>query len=189
MAENDIWFKRITTCIGTLTAVIAVVIGGRQLDNFNRQLAADRNQRTLERTLQVVQTYLTNSYYVTEGKDIRENTRISGGPLQSGTIYDYSILAGNTVLMDEAFDILNFLEMVATGVQQQVYDENIVRDHFDKVVHKAVIAFLRGEDGVIDDSRWKGAGKKLWSESAFPNLRWLYSKWFGEPNNPHFKNN
>ncbi|HEY1083807.1 MAG TPA: DUF4760 domain-containing protein [Prosthecobacter sp.] len=181
MPEQETPFKVITTSITTLTAIIAVAIGGWQLSNFGYQLSADRHQRTVERSLQVIQTYITNTYYVAATNDIRDKA------LKVDGHYDYRLAAADPIVKRRIFDVLNYLEMAATGVRQQVYDEDIIKDHFYRQIRKYVEAHIKGLNGTMDGSDWISAGQ-LSPEGTFPNLTWLYDRWHPKDDAPKFRN-
>lgn len=177
MTEQESKFKIITTTITTITAVVAVTIGGIQLENFKIQLQEDAKRRAEERTLQLAVTYLTNPHLIEIARNIK-NGAIKQD-VNGKTLFDYSSLESNSGIKSDVFNLLNYFNLISNGIRNGVYSESIARDNFERLFIKSVQIFILGESGKMDCSEWK-AGSKLASEKTFPDLVFIYNKWLPE---------
>jgi hypothetical protein len=78
----------------------------------------------------------------------------------------------------EVIGLLNYLESLAIGVFQGVYNERIVYDHFEDIIFKAVKALIKGESGTKGGWEWV-ASSPVVKEESFVQLVKLYNKWYG----------
>lgn len=77
----------------------------------------------------------------------------------------------------EILGFLNYLDSLAIGIYQGVYNEQIVYDHMKGSVYKAVKVFIKGESGEVDGLSWT-IDKPFVKAEGFTCLLKLYGKWF-----------
>ncbi len=70
---------------------------------------------------------------------------------------------------------LNYLEAVMIGIEQGVYIEDIVFDHLEGTLKKAVETYLSGDDPIVEPT-------------YFPFIMKIYGKWFSnEDTSPSYR--
>jgi len=82
-------------------------------------------------------------------------------------------------LQHEVVAIFDYLDSLAIGVDQGIYEEKIIKDNLDDIIKKAVKVFIKGKSGEIEGRTWS-VDKALLKEKQYPFLAKLYNKWFQE---------
>ncbi len=77
---------------------------------------------------------------------------------------------------------LNYLDGIAVGLKQGIFDDTVARDYLQHVVHKSVHGLLLEEPG----ETWK-AGPPLVDPEKFTNLIQLQKQWSAEEVHPLFR--
>jgi len=86
---------------------------------------------------------------------------------------------GYTDLDHDIIQTLDYLDSLAVGIEQDIYDEVIIKDNLKEVVYKAVKVFIKGEPGNLAGRDWI-TGKALCTKEEYPFLSRLYNKWFND---------
>ena len=103
---------------------------------------------------------------------VNRYTKVIWEKSKSGTDYTNIEEARHEIL-----GFMNYLDSLAIGVYQGVYNEQIVYDHMKSSIYKAVKVFIVGESGEIDGLSWS-AHKPFMKTEGFACLLKLYDKWF-----------
>jgi hypothetical protein len=86
---------------------------------------------------------------------------------------------GYIALDHDIIQTLDFLDSLAIGIEQDIYDEVIIKDNLQEVIYKAVKVFIKGESGNLAGRNWI-AGRALCTKEEYPFLSRLYDKWFND---------
>lgn len=129
--------------IGTLTAT--VIIAATAL----YQLKNQRRMNKVQRTMDAVREYDTSPVIAEAERNIWEQ---SNHRLNYDSVDEFDKLT-----------LLNYLESLAIGIEQGVYDSAIVNDHLGSIIQAAIEKFIN-----IDQV----------PKEEFPALMKLYNRWF-----------
>ena len=84
-------------------------------------------------------------------------------------------------LRNDIFGLMNQLEVIADGVNNNWLDEEVIRRNFDELIYIHCTAHIYGHSGKSPSAEWVqySDGLPLFTrEGEFPQLRKLYHKWF-----------
>lgn len=73
--------------------------------------------------------------------------------------------------------LVNYLESIAVGIFQGIYNEKMMNDFLKESIYKSVKVFLLGESGEVYGRTWK-ANKVLIKPCEQPFLMKLYHEWY-----------
>ncbi len=162
---DDKWVTAIATAIGSAATIGTAIIAWVQLAKLGAQIRQASEQDRRGHTLDACQRFEKDILLKRAMRNLFRAT-------DNGT--DYTKLTEENVF--DALTILNYLDGIAMGIEQNVYIEQLARDYLESTVHKAVKAIIKGEPG----EGWK-ASKKLVSAEDFVPLCNLYAKWNPPP--------
>ena len=162
---DDKWVTAIATAVGSLATIGTAIIAWVQLDKVGEQIRQASDQDRRSHTLDACQRYEKDVLLKRAMRNLFRATH-------NGT--DYTRLTGEHVF--DALTILNYLDGIAMGIEQNVYIETMAKDYLDSTVAKAVKALIRGESG----EGWK-AEKAFISAEDFVPLCNLYDRWNPKP--------
>lgn len=162
-----------------LGAVIAAFIALAQLRNMAHQVTLQRQELQLQadamgesrerekkwETVRACQRY-------TNDENITRATKEIWDASNGGT--DYTSM---TTPPHPLFLFLNYIESLAIGIDQGIYDEAIVRDNHEDTFYKVWRVFFLGEPGSFRGTTWN-ACHKLVSREEYPFFCGRCEAWF-----------
>jgi hypothetical protein len=171
--------RKMETCLGTTFSVIQLiagvvtalatvwlaVLGIWQLAQISEHMRVQGEREKKWATIKACERYDSEPSINQYARKIWEESK-------SGTDY---VNVDN--ILHDIIGLMNYLDSLAIGVDQGVYNEQIVKDHMKSSIYKSVKAFIKGESGEVDGIAWKAA-KPLVDAKGFPCLLKLYDKWF-----------
>jgi len=156
--------QQITAAAGIATAlatIALVIVAQRELSQIPEQIRIQDERQRKWATVEACDAYVTDPVIYQASKNLWVAS-------QNGT--DYS--DKDAIDAHDVATLLNYLESLATGVEQGVYVEEIVRDHFEGIMTKAVLVFIQGKSS----ENWR-ASDPYFPEEAVPGLMTLYMRW------------
>ena len=130
------WIIAIGTAVAALASVLLLIVAIVQLRGLRDQIKQATDQERRRNTLAAIQRV--------EGDAPIKGAR---GKLweasDNGT--DYTKLTSAHEF--DAVTLLNYLEGVAIGIEQDIYVEKMAKDYLKEIVHKAFSALIKGESG------------------------------------------
>jgi hypothetical protein len=165
-AQTVIAFAAVVTALAT---VALAWLGIRKLYQLNKQLQDQRNSEKKWRTVDACEKYTANSIIHNASVKVWSESK-------NGTDYTTSYFYE---LQHEVVAIFDYLDSLAIGVEQGIYEEKIIKDNLEDIIKKAVKVFIKGESGEIEGRAWS-VNEALLKESQYPFLVKLYKKWFPE---------
>jgi hypothetical protein len=174
----DCELAEIIVTISSLMTALATVglafFGIQQIKSLKKQVKLQGDQIKIQgerekkwHTVDACERYSTDPILHRVTKQIWENS-------SNGTDYTNCNSLDHNIIQ-----LLDYLDSIAVGIEQDIYDEYIVKSNLEEVVYKAVKVFIKGESGCIHERSWI-AGKSLCGEKEYPFLSKLYKKWFNE---------
>lgn len=162
---TDQWTIAVATAVGSAAAIGTAIIAWVQLEKLGEQIRQASEQERRGRTLDACQRF---------EKDILLKRAMRNLFRATDNGSDYTKLKEEHVF--DALTILNYLDGIAMGIEQNVYIEQLAKDYLENTVQKAVRAIMKGESG----DGWK-ADKILVPERDFVPLVKLYNRWNTKP--------
>jgi hypothetical protein len=74
--------------------------------------------------------------------------------------------------------IVNYLESLSIGIEQKIYNEDMLKDYFKESVYKCTKVFLLGEDGDVNGRSWKSKKPVIIDPKEQPHLIKLFNRWY-----------
>lgn len=160
-AEIVTAFAAIVTALATISLAVFAAI---QILQLRQEMAIqeDRERRLI--TIEACTRFVSDPI-------IHEASRRLWDASDGGT--DYTL---ETVDRHDVITVLNYLDSLATGIEQDIYIEEIVRAHYEHFVAKAVVALVRGESS---EPHWK-ADTQFAPEEQIKNLIAVHNRWSAE---------
>ncbi len=160
------WVTAISTAVQAVATVVLVIMAVVQLGRLSDQLRQSANQERVRNTLEVIRRVESDVYIRMAYDKVAEITK--GGSDYTGT--------DTPECKFHIITILNYLEEIATGIAQNVYVDQMVRDNLQEVLRRAVDVWLIG--GPSDAFK---APSAMFGQDEFAQLRKLYKLWFPKP--------
>jgi hypothetical protein len=156
--------ERACVIAGAIFTLSAVVIAYWQLGEMKRAVDVQSSESKAARSVDVAFQYLTSDVLSRAKEAINKATK-------NGT--DYSGISTNAEAEAGVRLILNYLETVASGINNRAYDESIVCHHLRRVVEKQVQVHIKGQTltGVVK------ANPEPMAESEYRWLVHYYERW------------
>ena len=176
------------TAAGTLTAAIIAVyklsgifnqikLSQQQIEISTKHTGALLEQNNIlleERKVQYereIKWKTVRAYEAYKTKTFKEITENIFKASKNGTDYTQIELNHDIVCL------VNYLESIAVGIHQGIYNEQMMKDFLKESVYKSVKVFLLGESGEVHGRTWK-AKKVLIKPKEQPFLMKLYFSWY-----------
>jgi hypothetical protein len=159
----------ILTLVATAVTAIATsglaILGVKQLKQISHQMTIQGEREKKWATIKACERYDSDPA-------INHYTKLIWDKSKNGTDYTNIEEARHEVL-----GFMNYLDSLAIGVSQGVYNEQIVSDHLRSTIYKAVKIFIKGETGEVDGFSWS-VNKPFVKPDGFECLLKLYDQWF-----------
>lgn len=169
-------YRIVIVCISSITAIgtlIAAIIAVFKLSNISKQIEITNKREIKWKTEATYEIYRSSSMFKKVTESIFEKSK--NGTDYTNFEYDHNVLY-----------LINYLESIAVGVEQGIYNEDMMKDYLKEAVYKSVKVFLLGLGGDLKGRSWT-ANKSVTYPNEQPNLMRLYKKWFPEESNVHYK--
>ncbi|MBA7528582.1 hypothetical protein ES705_20770 [subsurface metagenome] len=160
-------------CIMAVTAILALIIGYFKLDQYMKDRKSRFESEVKWKTEKAYENYKISECLTRATNSIFKKTA-------DGT--DYSKIEFN---YDVAV-VINYLESIAIGIDQGIYNEKMIRNYLEGAIYKATKVFLLGEGGDYRGRKWK-ASKVMIKPHEQPFLIKLYNKWFEKSIDSNYK--
>jgi hypothetical protein len=196
IAMTEETYRVLIVCIsslaaaGTLTAAIVALYKLSkifdQVDNSRKQieisaiqtqalidlnkLIYEQREIQLEREIKWQTEHAYEKYKTKTFNKITENIFLASN---NGTDYTRIELSHDIICL------INYLESIAVGIFQGIYNERMMFDFLKESVYKSVKVFLLGQSGEVKGRTWK-AKKRIINPIEQPFLMELYYKWYPE---------
>ncbi|MCA8932829.1 MAG: hypothetical protein KDA49_10210 [Rhodospirillaceae bacterium] len=134
--ETSDWIALIAAAAAVVSAAMAsilAIVGVRQLQAIAAQITAAGDQQKKLASLRACERYDTDPIIEQATKSIWDK-RLGPNDYSNARAYQRDII-----------NLLNYLDSLAIGVEQDLYAEDIVRAHMEPVVTHAVKTFLKVE--------------------------------------------
>lgn len=138
----------------------------KQLSKTADQIGSALHSQREQRTLEAVRRYETDP-------ELRTTIRIIYEKTEQNT--DYTLLDDSDRF--HVLTLLNYYDGIASGIEQGIYIEALVKDYLGFVLDKTVRALLRGESG----NGWD-AGQPIVPTDNYEALLGLQQRWALESN-------
>lgn len=171
---NCLWtastYIQLLASVATALATVGIaIVGINQLKQIAEHMRVQGEREKKWATIKACERYDSEPSIAQYARNIWDASK-------SGT--DYTVVDN---ILHDIIGFMNYLDSLAIGIDQGVYNEQIVRDHMQSSIYKSVKAFIKGESGEVNGIAWK-ATKPLTIAKGYPCLLKLYDKWFQESN-------
>lgn len=161
------WVTAISTVVLAIAAWVQLPLIARQMRSLAEQLRLSRDaERNAERRLREWETLKACQQYDFDSVLDGATQRIWEASEQ-GRNYRSSAINPRDMIC-----VLNYFDGLAVGIEQNLYIEEVVRDHLGTVVNHAVINFIRS--GMI-------------RPDGLETLLAVHGRWFPQPRGPEYQ--
>jgi len=177
--------RTIASCISALAAAVGVPLLFSQLKGRREDALQARAEAKKWATLEACKVVEENVMLAKAADHIWEHS-------SSSTVFDETTKenAEREILL-----LLNYLDGIAIGLKQKLYEPAIVRDQLGPYFRRYVEVFLsdKTESAPNEPRPWKCTGdafpllKSGAREEAYPHLLETYSDWYGKPTTTHYE--
>lgn len=188
-------YRIITVIIGSITAlgaISAVIIAIYKLGSIFKQVEISQEQITIsndQNGILIQQNEIQiEERKITKEREIKWKTEATYDHYRTNEIFRsitkniFNKSKNGSDYTDYKFDhdvvcLLNYFESIAVGVNQGIYNEDMMKDYLNESIYKSVKIFILGESGEIKGRTWV-ANKGIIKPGEQPFLMELYTKWF-----------
>ena len=178
----------IASSVSALAAVALMLIALKQLPYLGKQMKAQAKQLEGQAEELKIQGEREQKWETVKACErytsdtvICKATEFIWGKSKHGTDYTEINGADHDLIL-----FMNYLEGLAVGADQGIYNKKILKDNMSETVYKAVKALMRGQSGELYGKHWE-ARNALFQDREFPFLIKLFNEWFDQSPDASFK--
>lgn len=172
-----LWAQLILLLFYTGATFFLVLIGWKQLKKLDRDLECRRKDEKKWATVRACERLDTDSTFDGFNQRIFDKSTSKG----DGVI-DYTF-ANMKPLEADIKGLLNCFDALAIGVLENVYREDIIKDHYETTIKCAVNAFLLCKNEDNEDDKII-ADRPVVKKEDYSSLMKLYEKWESTTSKP-----
>jgi hypothetical protein len=165
------WIAAIAGSVSAITAIGLLIVAAWQLPLISKQIRIQGERERKWATVRACDRYSSDPLLHEVAKRVWDVSA-------KGTDYTDT----DRIDVHDVIIMMNYFEVLAIGVRQDLYIEAIVRDFHESIVDKMVKVFLRGESG----PNWK-VNEPRFRSDQFSVLRGLHEEWSNQASRTEYR--